>query len=80
MYLVRIYDGQNLLTINDTTTSGNSRITGEVTQGINSIDNFVFSIYPTNVGYEQIRQLKTVVTVVNVKTGLYEVRGRVLVM
>lgn len=80
MYLVTIYNDNNPIIINDTTTYGLNRITGDVTQGINTIDNFTFSIYPTNGGYNQIQQWHTKVNVLNEKTGMYEFRGRVLLI
>lgn len=80
MYLVTIYNNNTPIIINDTTTSGLNRITGDVTQGINTIDAFTFSIYPTNAGYNQIEQWRTTITVWNEKTGLYEFRGRVLLI
>ena len=80
MYLVTIYNDDVPIIINDTTTYGLDRITGDITQGINTIDNFTFSIYPTNTGYEHINQWKTTVNVLNEKTGLYEFRGRVLLV
>lgn len=80
MYLVTIYNDDVPIVINDTTTYGLDRITGDITQGINTIDNFTFSIYPTNTGYEHINQWKTTVNVLNEKTGLYEFRGRVLLV
>lgn len=78
MFLVTIYNNNTPIIINDTTTYESNRITGEVSQGINTIDSFTFSIYPTNVGYNHIQQFKTGVSIFNTKTGLYEFRGRVL--
>ena len=80
MYLVTIYNDNNSIIINDTTTYGLNRITGDVTQGINIIDNLTFSIYPTNTGYNEIYQWTTKIDILNVKTGLYEFRGRVLLV
>ncbi len=59
MFLVTIYNNNTPIIINDTTTYESNRITGEVSQGINTIDSFTFSIYPTNVGYNHIQQFKT---------------------
>ena len=80
MYLVTIYNNNTPTIINDTTTYGLNRITGDVTQGINTIDSFTFSIYPTNAGYDYIQQWQTTITVLNEKTGQYEFRGRVLLI
>lgn len=80
MYLVTIYNDRIPIVINDTTTYGLDRITGDVTQGINTIDSFSFSIYPTNSGYNFIKQWKTTISILNEKTGLYEFRGRVLLI
>lgn len=80
MYLVQIYNDNSSIIINDTNINTSNRVTGEVSQGINSIDSFIFSIYPTNIGYNYIQQFKTGVSIFNSKTGLYEFRGRMLLI
>ena len=51
---------------------------GEVKQGINSIDSFSFTILPNNMGFHNIRDFKTLISVYNEKRKKYEFQGRVL--
>lgn len=51
---------------------------GQIKQGINVADGFTFEIMPNNQGYNMIRPLKTLITVVNTKTGKTEFDGRIL--
>lgn len=51
---------------------------GQVKKKINQADGFTFSILPNNPGYNLIRPLKTLVTVVNKLTNQTEFDGRVL--
>lgn len=80
MYLVQIYNDELPITINDTHTNTSQRVMGEVTQGINKIDHFTFSIYPNNAGYQTLQLFQTRVTVFNEQTHRYEFRGRVLLI
>lgn len=78
MYLVTIKtDGVEYL-INELSTRTENRIEGTIRQGINTIDSFEFTIYPNNIGYNQIIPYRTYVTVLNSKTNEYEFRGRVI--
>jgi hypothetical protein len=52
---------------------------GEIKQGINVADSFTFTILPNNPGYNLIFPLKTLIKVLNLKTGKYEFEGRVLI-
>ncbi|MEC0282437.1 phage tail spike protein [Terribacillus saccharophilus] len=52
--------------------------TGSIAKEINLIDSFNFQIYPGNPGYGKIRPYKTLVNVLNLKTGRYDFEGRVL--
>ena len=51
---------------------------GNVVQGINSIDSFSFSLLPSNEGFNLIRDYQTLVSVHNDKFQKYEFQGRVL--
>lgn len=51
---------------------------GTIKQAINKIDTFSFTILPNNPGYELIRPLRTLIKVLNTKTGKIEFEGRVL--
>ena len=51
---------------------------GNVKQGINVIDSFSFTILPNNVGFNLIRDYKTLINVYNEKRGIYDFQGRVL--
>lgn len=51
---------------------------GTIKQAINKIDTFSFTILPNNPGYELIRPLRTLINVLNTKTGKIEFEGRVL--
>ncbi len=51
---------------------------GSVVKGINTIDSFSFVVPPTNAGFDEIHDLKTIVTVYNDKRNRYEFQGRVL--
>lgn len=53
-------------------------ISGQVKQGINSIDSFSFTILPNNIGFNDIRDFKTLISVYNEKRKKYEFQGRVL--
>ncbi|MCU5028584.1 lysin [Bacillus thuringiensis serovar brasilensis] len=51
---------------------------GVIKKGINLIDSFNFSFYMNNPGFHKIKPLKTLINVLNTKTGKYEFEGRVL--
>ena len=51
---------------------------GNVVQGINTIDSFSFSILPSNAGFNQIDDFKTLVSVFNERKNKYEFQGRAL--
>lgn len=50
---------------------------GSIRKEINLIDSFDFKIYPGNPGYGKIKPLKTLINVLNIKTGKYVFEGRV---
>lgn len=51
---------------------------GVIKREINLIDSFNFNFHMNNPGFNKIRPLRTLITVLNTKTGEYEFEGRVL--
>lgn len=51
---------------------------GNVVKGINGIDSFSFAILPTNIGFNMLREKKTLISVYNTNKNRYEFYGRVL--
>lgn len=51
---------------------------GNVVKGINQIDSFSFSMFPSNKGFNLIRDRKTTISVYNNHKNRYEFHGRVL--
>ncbi|MDR9793614.1 phage tail spike protein [Aeribacillus pallidus] len=51
---------------------------GTIKREINKIDSFNFSFYLNNPAYGKIKPLKTLINVLNLKTGKYDFEGRVL--
>lgn len=51
---------------------------GEVKQGVNTIDSFSFTVLPNNIGFNLIRDFKTLISVYNNRRNRYEFQGRVL--
>lgn len=79
MYLVTIINNNVETVINHVSTNNKAnRISGTIKQGINTINSFTFTIYPSNEGYNLINPLSTLVKVLNTKTNKYEFIGRVL--
>jgi len=52
--------------------------TGTIKKEINKIDSFNFSFYLNNPAHGKIKPLKTLINVLNLKTGKYDFEGRVL--
>lgn len=75
MYIVEIQNGNDRKQIHGLFQKLTS---GKVTQGINAIDSFVFTIHPNNAGFPLIHDFMTLVTVYNTNTGAYEFQGRAL--
>ena len=75
MYLVDLKLNNQTYSIHDNEVKLTS---GEVKQGINSIDSFSFTILPKNIGFNRIQDFKTLISVYNEKRGIYEFQGRVL--
>lgn len=75
MYIVKIInDGVEIEIHNDV----EKLTSGSVVKGINTIDSFSFTIPPTNIGFNLLKDLKTLVTVYNTNKERYEFDGRVL--
>ena len=56
----------------------NKLTSGSVKQGVNTIDSFSFTILPNNIGFNLIKDFKTLISVYNEKRKKYEFQGRVL--
>lgn len=80
MYTVTIDNGGTITTINeDTVKNTSARIKGgRISEEINSIPSFSFTIYPNNPGYDLLEGLYTKIKVYNSKTQKYDFEGRVL--
>ena len=70
MYTVTIDNGGTITTINeDTVKNTSARIKGgRISEEINSIPSFSFTIYPNNPGYDLLEGLYTKIKVYNSKT------------
>lgn len=80
MYEVKIINADNEIIINAVSASNKApRITGQCKFGINTIDSFSFTILPNNQGYNQLKDLKTLVEIKNIKTNETKFKGRVLI-
>lgn len=75
MYIVTIENGGVRTEIHGVT---NKLSSGSVVKGINSIDTFSFSILPSNIGFNRLREFTTLVNVYNTNRKRYEFHGRVL--
>lgn len=51
---------------------------GNVVKGINAIDTFSFSLFPSNIGFNRLNEFTTLVNVYNTNRKRYEFHGRVL--
>lgn len=80
MYQVTIINkGEDPIIINAISNDINApRIKGKFKEGINTINQLDFTIYPNNPGYNKIFPLSTLIEVENTKTNEIEYRGRVL--
>lgn len=76
MHTVTITNGVEKTTIHS---DNLDRISGgKVVKAINAVDNFTFTIYPDNAGYDKLKPLTTSVTVTDDSTGKDVFIGRVL--
>lgn len=80
MYTVTIDNGGTITAISeDTVKNTSARIKGgRISEEINSIPSFSFTIYPNNPGYDLLEGLYTKIKVYNSKTQKYDFEGRVL--
>ena len=53
-------------------------LSGSVVKGINTIDSFSFTMLPSNIGFDRVREFQTLVNVYNTNKKRYEFYGRVL--
>ncbi len=81
MYRVTVINGVNETIIHDVSAAKESPkiISGEITQGINTIDSFSFRILSNNPGFERLYSYATLVNVYNTKKAREEFCGRVLI-
>ena len=75
MYLVDLINSDETITIHG---FKNKLQSGTVVQGINAIDSFNFTMLPSNEGFDKINDSKSIITVCNTNTGIYEFYGRPL--
>lgn len=75
MYVVTIKNGDIETEIHGYT---EKLASGSVVKGVNSIDSFSFSLFPSNVGFNLLHEFKTLVKVYNTNKKRYEFYGRVL--
>ena len=75
MYIVSLTNGNNETEIQNSEIKLTS---GKVVKGINSIDTFSFTIFPSNPGFSRLNEFTTLVKVFNTNKNRYEFFGRVL--
>mgnify|MGYP003292339044 CR=1 FL=1 len=75
MYIVNITNANITTVIHD---EEEKLLSGKISQGINTIDSFIFTILPGNVGFNLLNEFSTLVTVYNINKRKYEFVGRVL--
>ena len=51
---------------------------GKIVQAINAIDSFSFVILPNNIGFNRLKEFKTLISVYNTNKNRYEFQGRIL--
>lgn len=78
MYKVTVNNNGLETTIHSPNVDGLKLAAGVIKKELNLIDSFNFSFYMDNPGYGKIKPLKTLINVLNLKTGQYEFEGRVL--
>lgn len=80
MYDVIIRNGQSAqyLHLHDTVNRDEKIPTGTITEEINAISSFSFTIYPNNPCYDKLQPYTTLVEVYNTKKNRYDFKGRVL--
>lgn len=77
MYVVNIKNGENVIPIQN---AKHKLFSGNVVQGINTIDSFQFSILPNNPAFNNLHEYMTLVEVINTSKNRTEFYGRVLLL
>lgn len=77
MYKVTMINDGKPITIHHPFVNNLKLPEGSIRKEINLIDSFDFKIHPGNPGYGKIKPLKTLINVMNMKTGKYVFEGRV---
>lgn len=78
MYAVSLINGTNVTPIHDSMAGGNKLLSAIIKFEINKIAQFDFQFLPNNAGYKAlIKPLKTMVQVVNMRTGREVFYGRI---
>jgi Prophage endopeptidase tail len=78
MYKVTITNDSVETVIHSQHVDGIKLPSGVIKKEINLIDSFNFSFFMDNPGYNKIKPLKTLISVFNMKTRVYEFEGRIL--
>ena len=78
MYRVIAYNGLTQTEIHNELVNDLKLETGVIKTSINSVDSFEFKMYLNNAGYGKMSPFKTLIKVLNTKTGRYDFEGRVL--
>ncbi|REJ29290.1 phage tail protein [Caldibacillus debilis] len=78
MYKVTIVNDGVETVIHSPFINGHKLETGVIKKEINKIDSFEMSFYLNNPAYGKLKPFKTLINVLNTKTGKYEFEGRVL--
>src|SRR5690554_4442151 len=78
MYQVTIINNGNEIEIHNSNVNNLKLETGSIKKEINKIDSFNISFFQNNPAHGNLKPLKTLVNVLNTKTGIYEFEGRVL--
>ncbi len=75
MYIVTLKNGGRETVIHG---EREKLFSGKVVKGINAIDSCTFALLPSNIGFAQLNEYKTLVDVYNTNKKRYEFHGRVL--
>jgi len=78
MFKVNIINDNIVRTIHDYYISDKKVSSGQIVEGINSIDSFSFSLYPDNPGFNSITEYSTKVQVFDMKKNILVFDGRIL--
>ena len=75
MYIVTIQNGNTQTAIHN---EHYKLLSGSIVKGINTIDSFSFTVLPDNLGFGNLKDFTTLVSVFNTRRMRYEFQGRVL--